>query len=135
MSLNQGQNKAEQTGQTKRNRKRGVSSDQMRRMTSITRRMHWYLLRGKIARFLGTDFLLAALLTIGWCADQEYSKLGRIPSDCQRHFDSLEVTADPGIDLIYNVVSKDNRDIEKIFEKYSDKIKVNFKNKQFLEKI
>ena len=107
MSLNQGQNKAEQTGQTKRNRKRGVSSDQMRRMTSITRRMHWYLLRGKIARFLGTDFLLAALLTIGWCADQEYSKLGRIPSDCQRHFDSLEVTADPGIDLIYNVVSKD----------------------------
>ena len=107
MSLNQGQNKAEQTGQTKRNRKRGVSSDQMRRMTSITRRMHWYLLRGKIARFLGTDFLLAALLTIGWCADQEYSKLVRIPSDCQRHFDSLEVTADPGIDLIYNVVSKD----------------------------
>ena len=35
----------------------------------------------------------------------------------------------------YQVVSKDNRDIEKIFEKYSGKISVNLKNKQFLEKI
>ena len=35
----------------------------------------------------------------------------------------------------YHVVSKDNRDIEKIFGKYSGKIIVNFKNKQFLEKI
>ena len=35
----------------------------------------------------------------------------------------------------YQVVSKDNRDIEKIFGKYSNKISANFKNKQFLEKI
>ncbi|MBQ2666427.1 YigZ family protein [Methanobrevibacter sp.] len=35
----------------------------------------------------------------------------------------------------YLVVSKDSRDIEKIFEKYSDKISVRFKNKRFLEKI
>ena len=35
----------------------------------------------------------------------------------------------------YQVVSKDNRNIEKIFEKYSGKISVIFKNKQFLEKI
>jgi uncharacterized YigZ family protein len=35
----------------------------------------------------------------------------------------------------YHVVSKDNRDIEKIFSKYSGKISVSFKNKQFLEKI
>ena len=34
----------------------------------------------------------------------------------------------------YDVVSKDNRDILKIFEKYSGKISVEFKNKQFLEK-
>ena len=34
----------------------------------------------------------------------------------------------------YDVVSKDNRDILKIFEKYSGKISVDFKNKQFLEK-
>ena len=37
--------------------------------------------------------------------------------------------------VIYEVVSKDSRDIEKIFEKYSGKIKVIYKNKQFLEKI
>ena len=35
----------------------------------------------------------------------------------------------------YEIVSKDNRDIEKIFEKYSGKINVEYKNKQFLEKI
>ena len=35
----------------------------------------------------------------------------------------------------YLVVSKDSRDIKKIFEKYSDKISVRFKNKRFLEKI
>ena len=37
--------------------------------------------------------------------------------------------------VIYEVVSKDSRDIEQIFEKYSEKIKVSYKNKQFLEKI
>ena len=35
----------------------------------------------------------------------------------------------------YEIVSKDNRDIKKIFEKYSGKISVEYKNKQFLEKI
>ena len=35
----------------------------------------------------------------------------------------------------YDVVSPDMRDIEKIFEKYSGKISVEYKNKQFLEKI
>ena len=35
----------------------------------------------------------------------------------------------------YQVVSKDNRNIEKIFEKYSGKISVNLENKHFLEKI
>lgn len=37
--------------------------------------------------------------------------------------------------VIYEVISRDNRDIEKIFGKYSGKIKVNFKNKQYLKKI
>ena len=34
----------------------------------------------------------------------------------------------------YDIVSRDNRDIVKIFEKYSGKIRTDFKNKQFLEK-
>lgn len=37
--------------------------------------------------------------------------------------------------VIYDVVSKNNQDIRKIFEKYSNKIRVELKNKQFLEKI
>ena len=36
--------------------------------------------------------------------------------------------------VIYEVVSKDNRDIEKIFEKYNNKISVNYKNKEVLVK-
>ena len=35
----------------------------------------------------------------------------------------------------YCIVSKDNRDIKKIFEKYNGKIIVEYENKQFLEKI
>ena len=35
----------------------------------------------------------------------------------------------------YNVVSPSNQDIVKIFEKYNGKLMVEFKNKQFLEKI
>jgi len=37
--------------------------------------------------------------------------------------------------VIYDLVSKDNINIQQIFEKYSGKIRVNFKNKEFLEKI
>ena len=49
---------------------------------------------------------------------------------------SLE-TVDKGYSdkVTYRVVSKNNQDIEKIFEKYSGKISVSFENKQFLEKI
>ena len=36
--------------------------------------------------------------------------------------------------VTYDVVSKDNKDIEKIFEKYTGKITVNYKNKTVLEK-
>ncbi|MDO5860896.1 YigZ family protein [Methanobrevibacter sp.] len=35
----------------------------------------------------------------------------------------------------YEIVSGDNRDIEKIFDKYQEKISVEYINKQFLEKI
>ena len=57
-------------------------------------------------------------------------------ADTEVRNNNLEVIAKDYTDkVIYNVVSKDNRDIVKIFEKYSGKIKVNYKNKQFLEKI
>ena len=37
--------------------------------------------------------------------------------------------------ISYDLVSKNNRNIEEIFEKFHNKIKVNFKNKQVLKKI
>jgi len=36
--------------------------------------------------------------------------------------------------VIYNIVSKDNRDIKKIFEKYQEKIAIKYKNKELLIK-
>ena len=81
--------------------------DQQRRMTSITRRLHWYMLRGKILRFLVSDLVLAAVLTIGGCAQQEYSALGNIIEGNQRSFEHLTTTAEPGFDLIYRVASKE----------------------------
>lgn len=37
--------------------------------------------------------------------------------------------------VIYFTISRENKDISKIFEKYHEKINVNYKNNQFLEKI
>ena len=37
--------------------------------------------------------------------------------------------------VIYFTISRENKDISQIFEKYHEKINVNYKNNQFLEKI
>ena len=56
-------------------------------------------------------------------------------ADTEVRNNSLEVLDKNYTDKVsYDIVSKDNRDIVKIFEKYSGKISVDFKNKQFLEK-
>ena len=48
---------------------------------------------------------------------------------------NLEVISKDYSDKVtYDVVSKENKDIEKIFEKYTGKITVNYKNKTVLEK-
>ena len=47
--------------------------DEQRRMASITRKLHWYMLRGKILHYLGADILLGILMTGGWCLEQEYA--------------------------------------------------------------
>ena len=63
----------------------------------------------------------------------EYSDIKTADSEVRNN--SLEVINKEYSDKVsYEIVSKDNRDILKIFEKYSGKISVNFKNKQFLEK-
>ena len=63
----------------------------------------------------------------------EYSDIKIADSEVRNN--NLEVIDKEYSDKVsYDVVSKDNRDILKIFEKYSGKIGVEFKNKQFLEK-
>jgi len=63
----------------------------------------------------------------------EYSEIKIADSEVRSN--NLEVIDKKYSDKVsYDIVSKDNRDILKIFEKYSGKITANFKNKQFLEK-
>ena len=62
----------------------------------------------------------------------EYSDIKTADSEVRNN--NLEVINKDYTDKVsYDIVSKDNRDILKIFEKYSGKINVSFKNKQFLE--
>ena len=63
----------------------------------------------------------------------EYSDIKITDSEVRNN--NLEViNKDYSDKVIYDVVSKDNRDIEKIFEKYTNKINVNYKNKTVLVK-
>lgn len=63
----------------------------------------------------------------------EYSDIKLADSEVRNN--NLEVIDKQYSDkVIYEIVSKDGRDILKIFEKYSGKINTSFKNKQFLEK-
>ena len=68
----------------------GRTREQRGRVTSITRRLHWYGIRKKLARFFWMDILIALLLGVGWCADQEYTFLHVIDFENQRSFDMAE---------------------------------------------
>jgi len=64
----------------------------------------------------------------------EYSEIKTADTEVRNN--NLEVIDKDYSDKVsYDIVSKDERDIPKIFEKYAGKIKTSFKNKQFLEKI
>ncbi len=86
-------------------RKGSASYDQQKRMTSITRKMHGYLLRKKFFRSLGTDLLTGVLLVIGWCAEQEFSALGSIAAGRSRFFAVREIAAFPGAEFLYMITS------------------------------
>lgn len=63
----------------------------------------------------------------------EYSEIKTIDGEVRNN--QLEVINKEYSDkVIYDVVSKDNRDIKKIFEKYGDKIIIEFKDKEVLVK-
>ena len=98
-------NQTKTDGKTASARKGSASYDQQKRMTSITRKMHGYLLRKKFFRSLGTDFLTGVLLVIGWCAEQEFSALGSIAAGRSRFFTVREIAAYPGAEFLYMITS------------------------------
>ena len=98
-------NQTKTDGKTASARKGSASYDQQKRMTSITRKMHGYLLRKKFFRSLGTDLLTGALLVIGWCAEQEFSALGSIAAGRSRFFAVREIAAFPGAEFLYMITS------------------------------
>jgi signal transduction histidine kinase len=98
-------NQTKTDGKTASVRKGSASYDQQKRMTSITRKMHGYLLRKKFFRSLGTDLLTGVLLVIGWCAEQEFSALGSIAAGRSRFFTVREIAASPGAEFLYMITS------------------------------
>lgn len=93
------------------NRKRNSSPDQQRRMTSITRRIHWYMIRGKLLRFLVGDILLGIILCVGWALDQEYSTFGAIMPGYSRTLDWVQTAAEPRGDILYLILSPEGKTI------------------------
>ena len=77
------------------------TSDQTTKMTSITRRLHWYLISKVFLRNILTDLLFFVLACIGWCAITEYYKIGFLSVSLMRSITLLPETLSP----VYRVVS------------------------------
>ena len=71
----------------------------VRRVSSITRKLHWYGIRKKILTYFGADLFFMLLAMAGWCADREYARLGSIVLRRDRSFAFLEETGR----LVYRV--------------------------------
>ena len=59
----------------------GMLVDQVRRVSSITRRLHWYQIRKHCFFFIRMDLLLGLVLAVLWCLDQEFTKTGSLVWD------------------------------------------------------
>ena len=81
------------------------ASDQLKRMSSITRRLHWYGIRKRSFLFLRIDLFFFLLLCLGWCADREYAKTGRLVWENARSFKFSENTRH----LMYTVTSPEGK--------------------------
>ena len=78
--------------------------DIQKRMGSITRKLHWYGIRRKLCRFLFTDLVIVILMTVFWCTEKEFTKLGSVVWNYHRTLTS----ADPGT-LFYRVADTEGR--------------------------
>ena len=63
---------------------KGRAGDSLKRMSSITRKLHWASIQKRLGLFLGTDFLFFLLAIAGWCALQEASVLPALSWNTQR---------------------------------------------------
>ena len=58
-----------------------IQEQPLRRMTSITRKLHHQLFRKKLCIYLGFDFLIAVIIAFGWAADQDIREIGHLAFD------------------------------------------------------
>ena len=56
------------------------------RVTSITRKLHWLMIRKSFFKSLSADLLLSCGLVMGWLADQEWTKTGSFLWENSRSF-------------------------------------------------
>ncbi len=80
-------------------------AEQVRRVSSITRKLHWYGIRKRMGTFLWADLLFVLLALIGWCADREYAKLGSLILNRERSLQILEKSGR----LVYRVCDQNGR--------------------------
>ena len=90
---------------TKKVRPAKIGIDPQKRMSSITRRLHWYGIRKKLFLCFSLDLLFFVLACIGWCLDQELTKLGRFVPERHRSFYLISETGK----LFYRVASSNGK--------------------------
>ena len=57
-------------------KKRG--NTQTKKMTSIVRKLQWYMVRKKLMYYISADFLISCLLAVGWLLEWEFVQIGTI---------------------------------------------------------
>ncbi len=77
-------------------------TEQTRKMTSITRRLHWYFISRRLLQNFFTDLLFFVLACIGWCVLTEYLKVGFLSPNYMRSLFFL----DSAHQLIYRISSQ-----------------------------
>mgnify|MGYP002801529824 FL=1 len=60
-----------------------------KRMTSIVRKLHLSWIGRKLSMYVGWDFFLFVVLTVGWLCDQEITRLGGIKAGYQRSIENF----------------------------------------------
>ena len=90
------------------------NNTQTKRMTSIARKLHRSLIRKKISMYTGFDFLLFALLLVGWLASLEYHTFGKFILSYNRYFHIPSGSTHWFRDLVYIVSDQKEKILLKV---------------------